>query len=101
RQTTLLEIWSDLTGTDAAKAFRAIWDLSEDARAAKFLREKLPPVASVDAKRLAQLIADLDSSAYRVRAAASKALTDLGELAEPALEEALKSPTSLETSRRL
>jgi hypothetical protein len=101
RQATLLEMWSDLAGTDAAKAFRAVWALSDDARAAEFLRAKLPPVARVDAKRLAQLIADLDSSTFQVRAAASKVLADLGELAEPALEEALKRPSSLEKSQRL
>jgi hypothetical protein len=101
RQATLLELWSDLAGTDPAKAFRAVWAFSDDAGAAKFLRAKLPPVAGVDAKRLAQLITDLDSNTFQVRAAASKALADLGELAEPALEDASKSPSSLEKSQRL
>jgi WD40 repeat protein len=101
RQATLLELWSDLAGADAAKAFRAVWAFSDDAGAAEFLRAKLPPAPRVDAKRLAQLIADLDSNTFQVRAAASKALAELGELAEPALEEASKSPSSLEKSQRL
>jgi dipeptidyl aminopeptidase/acylaminoacyl peptidase len=94
------ELWTDLVGTDAAKAYRAVWTLSDDPRAAAFLRKKLPPAKMPDKARVAKLIADLDSDRFAVREAANAALAELAELAAPILEEACKT-ASVEQRKRL
>jgi hypothetical protein len=94
--------WDDLAGLDAAKAYRAIWAVSESpTTAAALLRERIVPVKAVDQGRLDQWITDLDSDKFAVREAASKALSALGELAGPSLEKALKAGPTLETRQRL
>jgi len=45
------------------------------------------------------LLAELDSDKFERREAASRQLADLGEEAEPALEEALKAGPSLDKRR--
>jgi hypothetical protein len=94
-------LWANLTGKDARVAFRAVWTLSEDPRAADLLRKKLPPVPRPEETRLVKLIADLDSGSFQIRAAASSALADLGELAAPSLEKALREANSLEMRQRI
>lgn len=98
---TLSELWTDLAGTEASKAYRAIWALSAEPRGVGFLREKLPPAAVPEKARVAKLIADLDSDSFEVRQAASQALGELAELAVPALEEACKAPSSAEQRKRV
>src|SRR5262249_32663214 len=66
-----------------------------------FLRERLRPVTSPDPKRLAQLLADLDSAEFAVREKATKQLEQLGELAVPAVKQALTGKPPLEARRRL
>jgi hypothetical protein len=93
-------LWTALAG-EPKQAYRAIWQLSDAEGAAAFLRGKIPPVESVADERLRKLIADLDSNQFATRQAASNALTELGELAVPALLEALASEPTLEPRRRL
>jgi hypothetical protein len=50
---------------------------------------------------MTQLMAALDSKEFAVREKAMQALEQLDRLAEPALRQALKNPSSLETRRRL
>jgi WD40 repeat protein len=98
---TLQELWIDLAGTNAGKAYRAVWVLSEDPGAVKYLREKLPVAVHPEKAHLAKLIADLGSDSFEVRVAANRALAELAELAAPAMEEACKTAASLEQRKRL
>jgi WD domain, G-beta repeat len=95
------DLWTDLAGTDAAKAYRAGWAFADDPPSVDYLRTKLPAAVQPDKARLAKLIADLDSDKFDDREAATRALADLAELAAPAMEEACKSTGSAEQRRRL
>src|SRR5207249_2756858 len=66
-----------------------------------FIKERLRPVAAVDPKQTTQLLADLDSNRFAARLKAANALEALGELAEPALRQALSNKPSLEMRQRL
>jgi hypothetical protein len=105
RKLTLAEVkqaWSDLGDADAAKGYRAVWTLVADAaQALPLLREHLHPVRGGDPRRIAQLIADLDSDDFSVRDLATQELKKLGEPARPALRTALKGKPSLELRRRV
>jgi WD40 repeat protein len=98
----LKSYWADLAGEDAAKAFQAICTLSDGSRqAVAYFQERLRPIASSDFNRIDQLITDLDSREFTVREEAAKELEKLGELAIPALEQALKSRPTVEVRRRV
>jgi RNA polymerase sigma factor (sigma-70 family) len=93
---------SDLGSSDAAKAYRAMDLLSRSpGQAVALLRKHLPPVAATDAKRLARLLADLDSDQFTVREKAATELEQLGDAAEPSLRRALGDRPSVEVRRRL
>jgi hypothetical protein len=62
---------------------------------------RLHPVPVADEKRLAQLLADLDSDQFKVRDRATLELETLGEGALPALRKALQGEAALERRRRL
>ena len=96
------EAWSALTGADARKAYRAIHRLAAAPRQSiPFLRDRLKPVAAVDAKRLERLIADLDSDSFAVREKASGELRQMGSLIESVLRSSLKKNPPLEVRRRI
>src|SRR5262249_43003142 len=99
--TSLDTLWADLASDDAAKAYKAAAALSTRDNASEFLRGKLPPVAAVDPKRVAKLVADLDSGRFAVREAAKKALAELSGAARPALEVGLKKGPSAEGRARI
>jgi WD40 repeat protein len=96
------QYWAGLADEDAMRAGEGLSELvrKSDAGVA-FMKERLRPVAAVDGKRLARLVADLDADAFDTREAASRELAQLGEGAEAALREALKGKPSAETKRRL
>lgn len=95
-------VWADLGGADGAKAYDAVRALAGDpAQAVPFLAGRVKPAAPPDAKRAAKLIADLDGEEFQQREAAHKELEKLGELALPALREALKGSPSAEQRRAL
>jgi RNA polymerase sigma factor (sigma-70 family) len=95
-------LWADLADADAGKAFRAMQVLrANGAQAVKLLKERLRPAAASDAKTIARLIADLDRDDFTARESASKELSELGELAEPALRAALNDKPSAEKRRRV
>lgn len=71
------------------------------ARSLPFLADHLRPVAGVDAKRVAQLLADLDSEQFAVRDTAAKELAQMGEQIEPALRRVLEGKPSLEVRQRV
>src|SRR5262249_17005224 len=96
-------LWVQLAGVDTRKAHLAIRTLAGDPRqAVPFLKVHLQPVTEPDAERIARLIADMDSNQFATRAQATKELEQLGELAAPAMDLALKKEgLSLESRRRL
>jgi hypothetical protein len=94
--------WDDLAGTDAIRAYRAVLTLAGlPEQALPLLRGRLRAVPRPDPKRVARLIAQLDDDAFAVRAKAHAELAALGEKAEHALRNALKSPASVEARSRL
>lgn len=97
----LEKLWSDLADSDAAKAHRAIWTLAAGAPTVSYLKERMRPVAEGDPKRINQLIADLDSPRFAVRQSATRELEKFGDLAEPALQQALKQNPSVEVHNRI
>jgi WD40 repeat protein len=96
------QAWLDLADADAAKGHRAIWTLVADpAQALPLLREQLHPMRGGNPRRIAQLIADLDSDDFLVRETATRELRKAGEPAQPALQTALKGKPSLELRHRV
>jgi hypothetical protein len=74
--------------------------MAAPADAVALLRERLEPVASADAPRLAALIADLDSVDFATRQKAMEDLRQLGRLAAVALRRAKDKSESAEVRRR-
>ena len=94
------ERWADLLTEDAGKAFQSIRRLATSPKqVVPFLRERVKPAVGPDPKKLARLIADLDSEDFEERSVANDELERLGELAVPALENVLKSKLTLEARR--
>jgi RNA polymerase sigma factor (sigma-70 family) len=99
---TLTELWTDLAAEDAARAHTAVSALvGRPDEAIALLERRLRPVAPVDAKHLARLIADLGSDDFFTRQKASDALQKLGDRPRGALENALAGKPELEVRRRL
>ena len=93
--------WLDLTEADAAPAFQAQGRLLADpAASVELFAGKVKPVERPDAARLAKLVADLGSSQFAIREAATKALRALGGSASAALREAAEQSESAEVRRR-
>jgi WD40 repeat protein len=94
--------WSALAGDDAPAAWRAVWEMAAAARqVVPLLRQRLRPVAAATDEELRPLLADLDSTEFARRKAASARLAKLGERAVPALENVLKAAPSPEKRRRI
>jgi hypothetical protein len=98
----LASCWADLAAADAAQAHRAIGMLVRGSKQSlPFFRERLKPVAALDAGSIHQWIAELDSDKFAVRQAAAKRLEAIGGQIQPHIQKALKAGISLETRRRL
>jgi hypothetical protein len=69
--------------------------------AARYLSAKLKPVQPVEEKRLARLIADLDSAEFDRRERATAELGRLGEMAASAINKVLAAKPTPEARRRL
>ena len=83
-------LWADLASADAKAAYRAVWAIADrPAESVPFLKERLIPAEPVEADRLRQWFADLDSDAFAVREAASRELAQVAERIEGALRRAL------------
>jgi hypothetical protein len=65
------------------------------------LRDALKPIAPIRPEKLTALLADLDSPQFSKREAASKAIAEISEQADPALREALRGSNSVEKRQRL
>jgi hypothetical protein len=95
-------LWSDLASEDAAKAFDAAAQFSAATeQTPAVLGQRLAAVTPLDRQRLPRLLADLDSNDFAAREHAATTLEQLGELAEPALRQALEGKPSLELRRRI
>jgi RNA polymerase sigma factor (sigma-70 family) len=82
--------WTDLAAADAAAAYRALWSLVvAGEQAVPLLHERLRPAPQVPARRLAELLSELDSDRFQVRDKAARALERLEEVAKAALQRAL------------
>jgi RNA polymerase sigma factor (sigma-70 family) len=93
-------LWADLEGEDAVKAEQAMRTCTQSSeQAVALVQRHLPSV--VDARRLAQLIGDLDSEDFSARENATKELEKLAAAAEPALRKALEGNPSVEMRRRI
>jgi WD domain, G-beta repeat len=96
------DLWNDLVGDDAGKAFTAIRRLAASPQqAVPLLREKIKPVAAPDPKLLERLIGNLDNNDFDERNGATEALARLGEVAIPALQAVTTGKPALETRRRV
>lgn len=102
RKRPLEALWADLAG-EPAKAYRAIWELADDPKAASdLLRRKIAPVKlNVDERRVKTLLTDLDSDDFDKREAAGRGLAAMGEAAERQLRRAMSEAKSVEVQRRL
>lgn len=99
-RTSLDSLWSMLA-QEPAKAYSAIWKLSKADGSVAFLRSKLPVVKPVSEPDLKKLIADLENDKFVERERATQKLAELGEMAVPAMRQALENKPPLETRRRL
>src|SRR5262249_15064542 len=102
----LEEFWNQLAGSEADKAYQAVWVLQEAPNTVDYLTKQLKPAQApkVDPdldKRIAKWIADLDADLFATREKASNELELLGRRAENALRDALKKDPPLEMRRRI
>jgi WD40 repeat protein len=94
-------LWDALASSDAHVAYQAMRRLGGlGDRAVPGLRERLLPVGEGEARQVARLVAALDDARFAVREEATRALVNLGSLAEPALRMALSGRPSAELRRR-
>jgi hypothetical protein len=100
-ETEAMQAWKDLAA-EARTAFAARGALADSPeKAVPLMKKHLMPARPADAQRLRRLLTDLDSEVFAVREAAQKDLGAMGELAAPALEQALAREPSPEARRRI
>jgi WD40 repeat protein len=98
----LERLWAELAADDGEKALAAVRRLAATPQTTvPFLKQSLHTAREPEPERMRSLVADLDSASPAVREAASKELSQLGDLAEPALHQALQEKPSGETRKRL
>jgi hypothetical protein len=98
----LESLWSDLAGSDASRAYQAIWSLARAGpQAVSWLDEHLRPVAAPEPQRIVRLLAELNSNRFAAREQASRELERLGESAGPGLKEAAANRPSPEVRQRV
>jgi WD40 repeat protein len=96
------ERWNDLAGDDAMAANNAIQDLCDAPDASlEFLASRLKAPTVAGGKRIARLIANLDSEDFTTRQSATDELANIADEAEPYLRKAIEVASSLENRKRL
>jgi WD40 repeat protein len=99
---TVAKAWAELANSDAARAFRARGTMATaPEESMPLLKERLHPARPADPQRLRRLLDDLASEQFAVREKAQAELEELGDLAEPALRQALTNKPTLEVRRRV
>lgn len=97
----LATAWVDLGGADAEKADAALWALVDGgADAGPFLATRMKPAVAPAEERLRKLVAQLGAEEFADRETAERELREIGDVAAPALREALKAVPSAEQARR-
>jgi RNA polymerase sigma factor (sigma-70 family) len=95
-------LWAALAEPEAAKAYAALDRLADaPEQAVVLLARRLRPAAAVEPRRVARLIADLDSNDFPRREAAGRELEAVRDQAEASLREALAARPSAEARKRL
>jgi RNA polymerase sigma factor (sigma-70 family) len=98
----LESLWADLAGSNAARAFTAMRELAaRPDQAVTLIKERVAPATPPDGSRMAQLVGELSSDRFGDRRQAQAQLQTLGELAGPALRQALAEGPPLEVRQRL
>jgi WD40 repeat protein len=93
---------TDLEGNDAGRAFAAMRKLSAvPQQTLALLKDRMHPATPADPKQLARLLVDLQSDRFARRQQAQSELEGLGELAAPALRQALAANPPLDLRQRL
>lgn len=93
--------WESLTKPESADAFKAQgYLLAAPAETIKLIASKVNPAESADLKKLAALIADLDSPTFATRELATKGITQIGRPALPALRVIAGTTKSPEVAKR-
>jgi hypothetical protein len=101
-KTQLDRLWSDLASADGMRAYEAVWKfVAAKDQAVPLFKDHVLPAPAVPAKRLSQLIADLDSDRFEDRQHAMEELEKLGELADSETRKALNGQPSVEARRLL
>jgi len=92
--------WRALDDADAARAHEAVLALAADpARGVPLLKSRVKPVEAPDAEHVERLIVELNDAKFLVRERARKDLERLGDLAAPALRDALQKGASAQVRR--
>jgi hypothetical protein len=95
-------LWKEMKKTDRLAAYPAFLRLRQAPElTTAFLSKELGPMQAPTPERLGELLKDLDSPTFAVRTKAAEELEKLGNLAEPALKEALKKDLTVETAQRM
>jgi WD40 repeat protein len=96
------ELWAALAAPKADKAYPALWSLAGAGdKAVRFLAARVSPATEIVDKRIAELLAALESNDFPTREAAAKEVVRLGQAVVPALRHALEGKPSAEMHKRL
>src|SRR5262249_34918070 len=93
--------WEELASEDGKKAYQALWSLAARSdETVGFLKDRLQAAAPGDAKRIDQLMGQLDSDDFDVRERATRELEKLDATVEESLRQAIERSTSTEVRTR-
>jgi hypothetical protein len=92
---------SALRSDDGKEVYAAMWALARDPKSPTFLQAHVRAIPRFSASDLDRLFADLDANRHAVRERATRALSDQGRAAVPALRAALARGQSPEPSARI
>jgi WD40 repeat protein len=96
------QLWKELEGDDAPRAWQALLSLAAAPKeAVPLVRKQLDPASVPDAKQVARWITDLDAEAFADREKATEELIRAGRAAEAAARKALATDPPAEVRRRL
>lgn len=97
----LQSLWTALAGANALQAYRAMSKMIlGPEQSVPFLTALMSKISEADPKRVAQLLADLNSDLFSVREKSTQELRKLGPSIEPALRKALENQPTPEVRRR-
>jgi RNA polymerase sigma factor (sigma-70 family) len=95
-------LWSDLAAADFLRVRRGMLSLiAVPDEAVPLLKKNLHPVADADPAAVARWLKALDDARFTVREEATAELEKVAEVAEPALQQALKDRPGPEARRRI